>query len=210
MKRLCPLKNDQDLLLFFTTAHINWAQDASGKKYRSLAEMDELKKYSLSYSTPGIIDKTAASSFIDNSFKGRANCAVVKELLRLGHKDVRIICTSEKVYVAGLKAGEFDGIIGSDTHLFVVEAKLHAKSFDVPIVHQKILLLKHPECDVIKVNDPRLSNVIGILATSSPLTAELEVALRDSPRSTWLLAANGYDLELSGPKNSALTEHLVL
>jgi hypothetical protein len=193
-------KNDHDLRCFFTTLQALCVVDSGGNMFRSLASMDDSKKYNICYSS-GIIDGAAArfNSFIDNtakSFEGKANIAVVKELTRLGFPAAKIMYASKKVHDDESETGEFDGIVATSSHIFVVEAKLHAKVPDIALLKYKMELLKDPQYNLLDKHDPRLNFVIGILATSAASNSDLEVAARNSIEPVWLLAANGTDFSL--------------
>lgn len=191
-------KNDHDLLCFFTSSFSNCAQDDSGKNYRSLAAMDETKKYRLSYSA-GIFTPSSKYSQVLHTWEAKANIAVVNELRRLGHNNVRLVCANRNIVSGGVIVGEFDGVVETESHIFLVEAKVHAKANDAYLFEYMINQLKDPENGLFKQDDTRLSNVIGILATSIPPNLDLVDALRKCKTPTWLLAANGSKLELFDP-----------
>lgn len=202
--------NENDFQIFLRSTHSDGVEDSAGVKHRQLATLDESTKYELSYSAE--ISENAASrfsNFIDNtsrSFEGKANLAVVRELVRLGHSNVHIMHSSKKVFDGVIEAGELDGVIATDSHFFVVESKLHAKDDDVFQLSNNIYKFKNPKYGLVSADDPRLLNgVIGIIATSSAPDVELKSAAREIGKHIWILAANGMELHLDDLKYGAVT-----
>jgi hypothetical protein len=105
-------------------------ENLEGNSYRALALIDAEKKYNICY-----CEKAAArfdDGFRSNSakaFEAKANVAVVDALCAMGHQSVELLHAAKEMSYAGSTGvkGEIDGLIATASHLFVVEAKLHAK-----------------------------------------------------------------------------------
>ena len=74
--------------------------------------------------------------------------------------------------------------------------KLHAQKVDLEHVTHNMKLLRYLEYRLVDPLDPRLHNVVGILATSTAPNADLEDAARTCGMPVWLLAADGSDFHL--------------
>ena len=198
-------KNDHDLQCFFATnriSYVNAVDDTDGTGQRSLAAMESTKKYVIRY-VPDISEGagTRFSNFIDNNskaFEAKANVAVVEELVRHGHTSAKLMCASQEL-IDGIVEGELDGVVETDSHLFVVEAKVHAKVADVYHVVANMNRLVNPVYGLIDPTDPRRNNVIGILATSTVTSSELQAEIRKVSVPIWLLTADGSGMRLEIP-----------
>ena len=125
-------KNDDDFKSFLRELGAYAVQCPEGKQTRSLESIDEDKEYTLRY-----CGKAAArfDGFISDSaraFEAKANVAVMNALREMGHESVELLYAAKEVMYATSNdvKGEFDGIVATASHLFVVEAKLHAKVDD--------------------------------------------------------------------------------
>ena len=122
--------NDNDFHSFLLSLGAFAVEGPEGNHFRSLTLLDVDTEYTLRYS-----GKAAAriDGFISNTaraFESKANVAVMNALREMGHESVELLYAAKEVsYDVASKniKGEFDGIVATASHLFVVEAKLHAK-----------------------------------------------------------------------------------
>ena len=122
------IKNDNDFKLFLRKLGA-YAVQCEGKQYMSLESIDVDKEYTLRY-----CGKAAArfDGYISNSasaFEAKANVAVMNALREMGQESVELLYAAKEVSYAASNdvKGEFDGIVATASHLFVVEAKLRAQ-----------------------------------------------------------------------------------
>lgn len=122
----CSVNNDNDLGYFLRSINGYMVQDMGSSepahhKFRNLKDGGE---YKVLYKPIG--------NFINNdslTMEDRANEGVVRQLVRKGHQAVRRVHTRIEVYRGCPKTlvTDFDGIVETETHIFVIEAKLRAK-----------------------------------------------------------------------------------
>ena len=119
-------KQFQSFLKYFDAFGV---EDTEGNRHRSLELIDVDKEYTL---CRGGKAAERFDGFITNSakaFEAKANVAVVNALKEMGQQSVELRYAAKEVSHVESKdvKGEFDGIVVTASHLFVVEAKLHAK-----------------------------------------------------------------------------------
>lgn len=102
-----------------------------GVAFVSLDFIEPEKEYTLLYKS----DDDSATPNRSKVFKASANNAAVSEIIRLGYTSAELVYPAKDVVLHAGWATEWTtevkcepcGIISTDTHLFVLEARLHAK-----------------------------------------------------------------------------------
>ena len=127
------IKDENDLRSFLRDVggYMVQLEDGTNSEHRSFEDLVEGKKHVVIYKERRSADDRF-HGFIDNmsrGFEDRAILGVVRQLEYKGHTGVFIAFSHQKVSEAGSKdtLTDFDGIVQTDSHIFVIEAKMHAK-----------------------------------------------------------------------------------
>jgi hypothetical protein len=121
--------NDDDFKSFLRELGAYAVESPEGDQFRSLALIDADKEYTLRYCGKAAARFDGFTSNSARAFEAKANVAVMNALREMGHASVELLYAAKEVSYAASNdvKGEFDGIVATASHLFVVEAKLHAK-----------------------------------------------------------------------------------
>ena len=126
-------ENDNDFQLFLRDVGGYMVQlaDGTGSIHRTFENLVEGEEYIVLYKERRNAEERY-NRFIDSALRGFKDSAikgVIRELESKGHTGVSNAHSGQKVRQAGSKdtLTDFDGIVQTDSHIFVVEAKMDAK-----------------------------------------------------------------------------------
>ena len=101
-----------------------------GELVMTLADIDPKKEYIMYYTKFATESRLISiEGFTRNSagaFEDRANIAVVNQLRHRNHARVKLLDSKVQLRWGKKVKGDIDGLVVTDTHIFVVEAKMHA------------------------------------------------------------------------------------
>ena len=133
-RRTVQFREEADFLAYLARNRVSALEEVhpsgKGKLVMELAGIDPMKEYIICYTKSAIESRLVnIEGFTRNSagaFEDRANIALVSQLRHQNHMGVEVLCDKVKLRWGNEAKGDIDGLVVTDTHIFVVEAKIHA------------------------------------------------------------------------------------